>query len=182
MIEWIKGKICSKEPARVVLETGGVAFSINISLSTYEALGDIGEAAKIFIHTSFKNECLELFGFKTEEERQFFYDLLLVQGIGAKIALRVLSSIEFAEFKTSVVNQDVDTIASIRGIGRKRAEKLIVELKNRYEKEELPDALSNSAVRALTTLGIEPKKAHQLVREIKADSLEELIKQALKKL
>ena len=182
MIDWIEGKICSKEPTRVVLDIGGVAFVVNIPLSTYEALGNLGERVKIFVNLSLKNERLELFGFKTCEERNFFNDLLLVQGIGPQIALRVMSSVSFTEFKPMVAKGDIESISSIKGIGEKRASKLIFELKDKYKEEEIPESFESSAIHALTVLGIPSKKAREVIKGIKTDNLEELIKKALKKL
>ena len=183
MIDWIIGKICVKEPTRVVIERGGIAFSINISLFTYEALGSLGEEAKIFIHPVLSHEKLELFGFKTPEERSFFCDLLLVQGIGPWSALRIISATDFLEFKRAVVDEDVEVISSIKGISAKRASKLIFELKEKYKKEELPpESLEGSAIRALVGLGISARKAREVVHKVKAESLEDLIKEALRKL
>lgn len=182
MIDWIEGKICGKEITKVVIEKDGIAVCIIIPLSTYEAIGDVGDKVKIFTSLIFKNDKLELFGFKTIEERKFFTDLLLVEGIGPYTALRILSSTSFAEFKSAIFNSDVHTISSIKGISEKRANKLILELRERYKKEEIPPSLETSAIKALIGLGIDAKRARQLVHQIKANSLEDLLKQALKKL
>ncbi|MCK4352449.1 Holliday junction branch migration protein RuvA [candidate division WOR-3 bacterium] len=182
MIDWIEGKVCSKEPTKLILEKGGIAFTISIPLSTYGVLNDIGEKVKIFIYLSLKNEELKLFGFKTQKERNFFQDLLLVPGIGTGSALRMLSSISFQEFKSMVIKGDTESIVSIKGIGEKRANQLLFTLKEKYKKEEIPDSFESNAIRALISLGINAKKARQLISKIKAPTLEELIKQALKKL
>ncbi|MDI6840622.1 MAG: Holliday junction branch migration protein RuvA [bacterium] len=182
MIDWICGKICLKEPTRLVIEAGMVAFDINIPLSTYEALENVGDKTKVFVILSLKNEKLELFGFKTIEERNFFNDLLLVQGIGPQNALRIMSSVDFTEFKSMVLKEDTEFISSIKGIGEKRANKLIFELRDRYKKEEIPESFESSAIHALTVLGIPAKKAREAIKGIKTDNLEELIKEALKKL
>jgi len=182
MIDWIIGKVCEKEATKLVLEKGGIAFSISIPLSTYEALSEIGEEEKIFIHLSFSHEKLELFGFKTLEERSFFFDLLVIQGIGPRTALRIISGTDFIEFKRAIVNEDIDIISSIKGISQKRASKLIFELREKYEKEELPEGLESNAIRALISLGIPEKKARELVHKVKGATLEDLIKEALKML
>lgn len=182
MIDWIEGRICKKEPTRVIVERGGVAVCITIPLSTYETVGDVGERVKIFTYLSFKNEKLELFGFKTVEERKFFTDLLVVEGIGPYTALRIISSTTFSDFKSAIFKGDVATISSIKGISEKRASKLILELKEKYKKEEIPDSFEASAIKALVGLGINAKKARQLVHQVKASSLEDLIKEALKKM
>ncbi len=183
MIDWVIGKICEKEATRLVLEKGGIAFSINIPLSTYEALGDIEDEEKIFIHLSFSHEKLELFGFKSLEERNFFRDLLIVQGIGPRTALRIISGTDFIEFKRAIANEDIETISFIKGISQKRASKLIFELKEKYAKEEFPDeSLESNTIRALIGLGIPERKARELVRKVKAATLEDMIKEALKRL
>ena len=182
MIDWVIGKICEKEATRLVLEKGGIAFSINIPLSTYEALGDIGNEEKIFIHLGFSHEKLELFGFKSLEERNFFHDLLIVQGIGPRSALRIISGTDFIEFKRAVANEDIEAISLIKGISQKRASKLIFELKEKYNKEEFPETLESNAIHALVGLGIPARKATELVRKTKAITLEDMIKEALKRL
>jgi Holliday junction DNA helicase RuvA len=182
MIDWIEGKVYSKEPARLGIEKGGIAISIIIPLSTYESIGGEGEKVKVFTYLNLKNEKLELFGFGTLEERRFFTDLLLVDGVGPYTALRVLANMTFPEFKSAIFTQDVDALSCVKGISEKRASKLILELRGRYEKETLPDTFGVSAIKALTNLGVDGKKARQLVREVKAGSLEEFIKEALRRL
>lgn len=194
MIDWIRGKICDKEPTRVVVEVvsvtghGGLAFSISIPLPTYEALGEVGDDVKLFIHPVFSHDKLELFGFKTQEERRFFCDLLLVQGIGPQSALRIISSVDFLEFKRAVCDEDIGAITSIKGISEKRASKLILELKEKYKKEELPESLEASAIRALVGLGIDARRARELAHKVRgvstagSETLEELIKEALRRL
>lgn len=182
MIDWIEGKVCRKEPTKVVIENGGLAVSVIIPLSTYEVVGNVGDKVKIFTHLIFKNEKFELFGFKTIEERGFFTDLLLVEGIGPYTALRIISSISFDEFKFAIFRGDVDTISSIKGISEKRANKLILELKEKYKKEEIPEGIESNAIKALISLGVDAKKARLLVHQVKATTVEDFIKQALKKL
>ena len=109
MIEWIEGKICSKEPTKLVIENNGIAYELQIPLSTFTAVKD-GEKTKIFIHFHYSQEQMALFGFLTLEERTFFRDLLLVQGVGPQTALRIVSSTNFGEFKSAIANKDVDAI------------------------------------------------------------------------
>ena len=182
MIEWIEGRIYQKEPVKLIIERDGIAIAIAIPLSTYETAGEIGEKIKIFTYLSIKNEKLELFGFKTTEERIFFTDLLIVDGIGPYTALRIMSRVKFDEFKTNIVREDVEAISSIKGIGEKRANKMIMELKEKYKKEDIPESFENTAIKALIGLGIEEKRARKLVHQVKANSLEEFIKEALKKI
>ncbi|MDD2891102.1 MAG: Holliday junction ATP-dependent DNA helicase RuvA [bacterium] len=183
MIEWMEGKVAHKEPTNLVFETGNIAFNINIPLSTYDKLGEIGSKEKILIHVDFNftNEQVTLFGFKTPGERIFFRDLLLVQGIGPQTAIRMISSTSFELFKSAIVNEDDKTLASIKGIGGKRAQKLIFELKNRYKEEKIQNTIEGNAIQALIGLGIAPKKARDIVGQVSGKTLEELIKNALKK-
>ena len=164
MIEWIEGRIDKKEPTKLIIEREGIAIAIAIPLSTYENAGEIGEKIKIFTYLSIKNEKLELFGFKAIEERMFFTDLLMVDGIGPYTALRIMARTKFDEFKVNIVKEDVDAISSIKGIGEKRANKMIMELKEKYKKEDLPESFENTAIKALIGLGIEAIKARKIGR------------------
>lgn len=184
MIEWIEGKIAAKEPTKLVLEAGNIAFSINIPISTYEVLGDIGNKERIYIYTDFNftNERITLFGFKTTGEKTFFNDLLLVQGIGPQTAIRILSSTNFEQFKSAIVNEDIKILSSVKGIGEKTAQKLVFELKDKYKKEAVQGSVEMNAIQALIGLGIPIKKAREVVSQSKGATLEELIKNALKQL
>lgn len=184
MIEWIEGKVAIKEPTRLVLETGSLAFNIYIPLSTYESLGQIGSTEKVFIYTDFNftNEQVTLFGFKTNVEKGFFKDLLIVQGIGPQTAIRIISNISFEQFKSAIVNEDVRTLSSFKGIGEKTAQKLIFELKERYKKETTQSSVELNAIQAIIGLGVPIKKARDIVSKSAGDTLEERIKNALKQL
>ncbi|PIP12798.1 MAG: Holliday junction branch migration protein RuvA [bacterium (Candidatus Stahlbacteria) CG08_land_8_20_14_0_20_40_26] len=177
-INHIEGKVVETTPASVVLESGGVGYYIKIPVSTYEQLKK--DRIRLLISMIFKNEVIELYGFYTEEERNYFESLLKVRGIGGETALRILSSMNFYEFKEVVDRGDVDSLAEVRGIGRKRAEKIVFELKGLFKEEIIP----NEALSALISLGFTRKEAKRIllnvVKSVPQGDLEMLIKEALK--
>ncbi len=191
MIGFLRGRIISKKPTEVLIDVGGVGYLVNIPISTFEELDDTGSEAKLFTYLHVKENEFSLYGFSNEEEKNVFLLLIGVSGIGPKLAMSVLSGIKADEFINAVRNQDVIRLKSINGIGKKSAERLILELKDKIggalETSGLqPDAYSKSAdaVAALVSLGFNTKKAEMLVNKIitsEADlKLEEIIKEALR--
>lgn len=188
MIGFLTGKIISSKPTKVVMDVNGVGYIVGISINTFEKI--IGkETASLFIHTSVKEDSISLFGFYTESEKEMFELLISVSGIGPKIALSLLSGIQTDDLKNAIQSSDISRIVAVPGIGRKTAERLVLELRTKVDqvKEEgttaIPMSIKNEAVSALSTLGYNSKIADNLVRNIlqtqPALSLEELIKKAL---
>lgn len=180
MIDYIKGKLISKNSTSIVLEVNNIAFSIKIPASTYQAIGEIGEDIKIFTNLSLKNEKIEIFGFASEEEKNLFIDLTGVQGIGGGMALKIMSNIRIDEFKSLIARGEKKALSEIKGIGPNTAEKLIFGLRGKY-KETLPSARED-AIRAVVSLGFKREEVEKVIAEIKSESTEELIKEALKRL
>lgn len=194
MISYIKGKIVEKNPAYIVMETaGGIAFFINISLATFSKVKDENEV-KILIYYIVKEDAQILYGFVDEEERELFKLLITVNGIGPNTARLILSSMSVGEALNAIATEDVKAIQSIKGIGAKTAQRLIIELKDKTKKAEWADAAKISvsynnnkyeALSALVALGF-PKNGAEIVLDkiIKADGInltvEELIKKSLK--
>jgi Holliday junction DNA helicase RuvA len=178
LINHIEGEVIEATPTSVVLESGGIGYYIKIPVSTYERIKT--NRAKLLISTIFKNEAIELYGFYTKEERDYFESLLKVKGIGGETALRILSSMGFNEFKEIVDRGDIGSLAEVKGVGRKKAETIVFELKGLFKEEVVPD----EALSALITLGFTRNEAKRALSNVKKTvpqgDLETLIKEALK--
>jgi len=188
MIGYLKGNIISSKPTKVVIDVNGVGYVVNISISTFEKISG-KEEVSLFIYTNVREDAILLFGFFTEEEKEMFELLIGVNGIGPKIALNILSSIQYGDLKYAIETSDVSRIVAVPGIGRKSAERLMLELKGKVG--SLPGAsvssaansARNEAVLALGALGYNIKTAEKVVGELLQSSpglsLEEIIKKAL---
>lgn len=191
MIGFLTGKIISAKPTKVLLDVNGVGYLVGISINTFEKLNG-KETASLFIHTSVKEDSISLFGFHSESEKEMFELLISVSGIGPKIALSLLSGIQTDDLKNAIQSADISRIVAVPGIGRKTAERLVLELKAKVDqvKDEgsaiIPLSVKTEAVSALSTLGYNSKIAENIVRNILHSqpslSLEELIKKALSEL
>lgn len=195
MIAFIEGKILKKMPDYTILFANGVGYEIHIPLSTYNNLKSQGETDSLFIYTLHKEDIFKLYGFKSEEEKELFKILLAVSGIGAKIALSILSKIDVATFKLAIAKQDPKILTSIEGISQKRAEKLVFELKEKFKKfygseyistikDECSD-IQQDAIKALETLGYSHKEALETVISIPVaenSTADDIVYQSLKKL
>lgn len=188
MIGFLTGKIISSKPTKVVLDVNGVGYIVGISITTFEKING-KETASLFIHTSVKEDSISLFGFYSESEKEMFELLISVSGIGPKIALSLLSGIQTDDLKNAIQSSDISRIIAVPGIGRKTAERLVLELRTKVDqvKEEgtttIPLSIKSEAVSALSTLGYNSKIADNVVRNILQTqpilTLEELIKKAL---
>ena len=191
MIAHIEGILESKTPTHVVIDVNGVGYMLNISLNTYDELPSKGKL-RLFSHLIVREDAHILFGFSEEEERMMFRELINVSGVGASTALMILSSMKPADVAQAVDQSDVNAFKSVKGIGLKSAQRIIVDLKGKLDKiESNSDFLSpqgntnkNEALSALVVLGIDKKKASNTIDEIlknnDVSSVEELIKMTLK--
>lgn len=191
MIGYLNGKIISAKPTKVLLDVNGVGYLVSISINTFERITD-KESVSLFIYTSVKEDSITLFGFFIESEKEMFELLISVNGVGPKLALNILSGIQVDELKNAIQTGDSSRIVAIPGIGKKTADRLVLELRTKVENiaEEgigtIPFSIKNEAVAALTTLGYNQKLGEKTVREILGDdpglSLEEVIKKSLGRL
>ncbi|MDC3259621.1 Holliday junction branch migration protein RuvA [Flavobacteriaceae bacterium] len=193
MITQIKGRLEEKSPTHVVIDCQGIGYEVNISLHTYSQLGQ-DENIKLFTHLQIREDSHTLFGFFTHMERSVFRLLLSVSGIGASTARTMLSSLEPQQIQRAIVNEDLATIKSIKGIGLKTAQRVLIELKDKmmslFEGEEIQSFANNTikeeALSALEVLGYSRKQSEKVIdNAIQAapeSSVEELIKAALNKL
>ena len=188
MIGFIKGTLISAKPTQILVDVNGVGYLCNISINTFEKISNL-KSVSLFIHTHVKEDSITLFGFFTESEKLMFELLISVSGIGPKIALSILSGIQINDLKNAILYADSSRISAVPGIGKKTAERLILELKNKVDQvneeggAEIPFSTKNEAVMALSTLGYNNKLAEKIVRDILLSEpnvpLEELIKKAL---
>ena len=187
MIGYLTGKIISSKPTKMLLDVNGVGYLVNISINTFEQVTG-KESVSLFIYTSVKEDSISLFGFFLESEKEMFELLITITGIGPKLALSILSGIRVDELKHAIQSADVSRIVAVPGIGRKTAERLVLELKSKVdiikgEEKEISVSIKNEAVSALTTLGYNFKLAEKTARDIlnyePNISLEGLIKKAL---
>ncbi len=195
MITYLKGRLAFKDPTHLVVDVGGVGYEVKISLTTYSQVKD-KEDILIQTYLHVKEDSHTLFGFSEQSEKKRFLDLLSINGVGPSTALMILSSLDAKELQAAIVQEDVKTIQSVKGIGGKTAQRIILELKDKMKKEGLLDksveihprfdnTLRSEALSALTTLGINKSAAEKTVDKILKEygeeiKLEELIKQALK--
>ncbi|MBT3543573.1 Holliday junction branch migration protein RuvA [Flavobacteriaceae bacterium] len=193
MITQIIGRLVEKSPTQVVIDCHGIGYEVNISLNTYSQLGD-DENIKLFTHLQIREDSHTLFGFFTPMERSVFRLLLSVSGIGASIARTMLSSLEPQQIQRAIISEDLNTIKSIKGIGLKTAQRVLIELKdkmlNLYEGEEIQSFANNTikeeALSALEVLGYSRKQSEKVIdnaiQSAPESSVEGLIKAALNKL
>ena len=195
MIDYIKGRIEVLTPTETTLETYGIGYHILISLQTYEGLNGKSEAT-VYIHHYLREDEEQYYGFATRDERELFRLLIGVSGIGASTARMMLSSLTSEEIRNAIIAEDINKIKSIKGIGLKSAQRLILELKDKVVKgagsessalfSAASDPTADEATTALVMLGFTKANVNKAVaavlKEKPAASLEEIIKLALKRL
>jgi Holliday junction DNA helicase RuvA len=195
MISYLKGLLVELEPTHLIIEVGGVGYRVNIPLSAYDAFKS-QKQAKVLTHFHVKEDAQTLYGFYLPEERTVFLDLIGISGIGPSTAIGMLSAMNPNEIKSAIVAENVKQIQSIKGIGGKTAQRVILELKDKYKKEDLisessqssvvsNNSLRNEALSALINLGFAKNSAEKVIDKIlqankENITLEQLIKQALK--
>ncbi len=192
MIAFLDGIVAEKSPARAVLDVNGVGYELAISLNTYEQLPPIGDPARLTTITYIRDDTIQLFGFARREELELFRHLLVVPGIGPKLAMAVLSSMRPSEFRRAVRSGDAARLARTPGIGKKSAQRMIVELQGRFGDETTETTgqagqveLIEQAMLALQSLGVKTDQAGRAVDKViekrggKGISVEDLVREAL---
>lgn len=191
MIDYITGKITELNPAFVVVDCNGIGYSLNISLNTYAAL-DKAVSCKILVHEAIREDAYLLYGFSEAEERDLFRQLISVSGVGASTARIMLSSFKPADLRRAIADADVNLIKSVKGIGLKTAQRIIVDLKDKVEKHagsgEIIAFSDNTAreesLSALVMLGFARNSATKvidnLLKENRTLQVEEIVRRALK--
>lgn len=192
MITQIKGRLIEKSPTELVVDCNGIGYSINITLNTFSKIGN-DENIKLYTHLIVKEDSHTLFGFISKSERSLFKLLISVSGVGASTARTMLSSMTTGEIISSINTEDVNSVQSIKGIGSKTAQRIILELKDKIHSQEIDDSKihlitkdADEAITALEVLGYSRKHTIKIINKIKAEnpsiSVESLIKKALNKL
>jgi len=199
MITFLDGKLISALPTQAIVDVSGVGYEVFIPLSSYDKLPAVGQPIRILTHLAVREDAHVLYGFMTAAERDLFRLLVNnVSGIGPKLALAVFSGMSVNNFKAAVVNSDVASLSKISGLGKKTAERIILELKDKLGVAAAWEAASamhaptpeqeqaNEAVLALIALGYKQVEAHKAVRDLQekgeAKSAEDLVKLVLKRM
>jgi len=192
MIAHLRGVILEKHPNQVVVEAGGVGYDVNIPISTYAALPEVGREVRLHVHTHLREDALSLYGFLSQDEKMLFERLITVSGIGPSLAVKVLSGLPIAELIAAIRGGAVDHLVRIPGIGKKTAERIVLELREKLPpaaEAALPgarpaqSALDRDVVSALVNLGCGAAAAETAVRKAKAlapgEEFEPLFRRAL---
>lgn len=190
MIAWLSGKVRDKKPTSVVIDAGGVGYLVHISLPTFYTLPDEGGGASLHIHTNVKEDSIQLFGFATTEEQAMFDMLIGVNKVGPKMALTILSGMPVEKLLEAVRGKDVARLSAVPGIGKKTAERIIVELSDKagaiegaVSGQAPVSSAARDAVDALLSLGYKRAEAEKAVDKAceqgDANDVESVIKRAL---
>ena len=196
MIARLKGSLIEKSADRLVVDVQGVGYEVFIPFSTYYELGEIGETVSLHIYTQIKEDALNLYGFLTVQEKQLFTRLIQISGIGPKLGVAILSGLPVEEFVQAVANSDLVKLNSIPGVGKKSAERIILEMRDKVlsllpEVEQTLSAHRSGSTRgdvisALINLGYPKHTAEKAVsrarKDGETDRFEDLLKRALRKI
>lgn len=196
MIGRLQGIVLEKQAPELLLDVNGVGYEIQAPISTFAALGKTGSVAVLYTHLAIREDAHQLYGFSDKEQRTLFRTLIKVSGVGPKLALAILSGMDVNAFAGCVHSEDVAALTKLPGVGKKTAERLIVEMKDRLKEWQAPvplwaaadnaerasqDAMLAEAEGALIALGYKPQDAAKMLNKISgADSAEEMIRLALR--
>jgi len=198
MIAYLKGKLLEKEANSVIVETNGVGYEVTIPLSTFYELGEIGEYIELRIFTYVREDALQLFGFKTLRERELYLKLISVQGIGAKSGISMLSGMSADEIIVALRTDNLARLTSIPGVGRKTAERMVIELRDKLNDlssgaaqqqsastvsgaNVSADAVYDDALSALTNLGYQRNAAEKALKQAVQDGTEMSVQKLLRR-
>jgi Holliday junction DNA helicase RuvA len=194
MIAFLEGILVEKDPTRVVLNVGGVGYEVFIPLSSFDKLPGEGASCRLLTHDHVREDIHALYGFTTPEERRLFLLLMDVSGIGPRLAITALSGLSVRDLKAAIGGGDVKRLSSISGIGRKTAERIVLELRDKLGAGEVMEAATaaespeeslrmRDSILALISLGYKQAEAQRLVRDVVAASpglnVEEIVRKAL---
>lgn len=194
MIGFIRGRLAHKEPPWLVIDVGGVGYEIEAPMSTIFRLPDVGKEVQLCTHLVVREDQQTLFGFHTEEERRLFRSLIKVSGVGAKLALTILSGISVEGFMQCVRTEDTATLVRLPGIGRKTAERLILDMRDRIDAAVAganggataaagePAAARVDAFNALVNLGYRPAEVQKMLDRVETDGMktEDILRSVLR--
>lgn len=193
MIAHLSGKLLEKQANSVIVETNGVGYEVSIPLSTFYEIGEIGSEIQLRIYTHVREDALQLFGFKTERERQLYLKLISVQGIGAKSGITMLSGMSADEIIMAIRTDNLVSLTSIPGVGRKTAERLVIELRDKLNdlsaastqstaQTNIPiEAVYEDALSALTNLGYQRNAAEKALKQAAGEGTEMSVQKLLRR-
>ena len=195
MIAVLRGSIAEKSPSRVIVDVGGVGYDVTVPLSTFYDLGDTGSEVALRVHTHVREDVIALYGFATRLEQDLFERLIGVSGIGPKVGLSVLSGIEPTDLIRAISQSDVARLTAIPGVGKKTAERIVLELKDRLPRAPVaetagvaaaPSVLKDDVLSALINLGyhrpLAEKAVESAIKTTPDGDFERTLKQALREL
>ena len=198
LINSINGVLFSKSPTEAIIDIGGIRFKLHITVATYEVLPKKGDSVDILTHLHVKEDILDLYGFKDGDERELFFNLNLISGIGPRSAMNILSGTNPLEFKSRIIDGDVKSLTVIPGIGAKTAKRIIVELKEKFETDVIDkndlglvdngdNKIIKDAANALQSLGYKSNQVNKILKDLElsgelSGGLEEIIRKALAKI
>jgi len=195
MIGQLRGRLAEKRPNQVLVDVGGVGYLVQVPLSTYAALGELHTEVTLLIHTHVREDALALYGFMSAREKHFFEMLLSASGVGPSLALKILSGMSVEELIPAIRNGDLTRLTRIPGVGKKTAERMVVELKDKLETAAIetekpvaasPASIEADVISALVNLGYEARAAETAVGESKRETgvanFEKLLRGALQAL
>lgn len=194
MINFISGEIVAKNENSLVLDHNGIGFEVFVSTSTLASAGQLGEMARIFTYMNVKEDEISLYGFLTMEEKNMFLKIINVSGIGPKMALTILSGLSLSDLAVAIKNEDIKLLSTIKGLGKKTAERLALELKDKIDLigfatsetivEDVNIDMVDEAMEALIALGINKNEAYRLAKlnAVGAQSTEDIIRKTFQNL
>ena len=190
MIGRLSGKLIEKQPPQIIVDVQGLGYEVDVPMSTFYNLPGLGETITLFTHLVVREDAHLLYGFGSDDERRTFRQLLKISGVGPKLALSVLSGLSVADLAQTVAMQETGRLTKIPGVGKKTAERLVLELRDKLDhvssvagSSATPKASSGDVLNALLTLGYNEREAQWALKQIPNDlSVSESIRQALKQL
>ncbi|MET0983995.1 MAG: Holliday junction branch migration protein RuvA [Steroidobacteraceae bacterium] len=196
MIGWLRGRLMIKQPPHLMIEVNGIGYELEAPMSTFYTLSAVGTDLSLFVHQVVREDAHLLFGFATEQERRLFRELLKVSNVGPRIGLALLSGMSVEAFLTCVESNDVDMLVRVPGVGRKTAERLVIEMRDRVKlltgggsvtviggvpQAPTPVGPTAEAFAALVALGYKPAEVTRLLKSVdpEVQTTEEIIRRAL---
>jgi len=195
MIGSLRGKLVHKQPPNLHIDVAGIGYEVEAPMTTFYRLPQAGEEIHIYTHLVVRDDAHLLFGFATEDERRLFRTLIKVNGVGAKMALTILSGIEADEFASCIQEGNTDRLVRLPGVGKKTAERLVIEMRDRLKdwqgnlvtpitttQTSRGSQAVNEAISALVSLGYKPQEASRFVRAVATEDMdsETIIRESLK--
>ena len=203
MIGFISGVLVEKDPPQLIVDVNGIGYEVDAPMSTFQQLCALGETIRLFTHFVVREDAQQLYGFYSKDERLLFRTLLKVNGVGPRLALTILSSVDPGDFVRAVLNNDTQSLIRMPGVGKKTAERLVIEMRDKLGdwQQALPQFATHSsatavgghastpqrlqdAIAALVALGYKPQEANRLINKVDDGNLtsELLIRQALREM